>query len=100
MAALLAKFRITYSDLTVIKDVKQAPKESTRTWFDGLIRDFYGRDQLPGTRTCKPQISHRVSTFDLVSVTEMNAQRAKTDRHLRLREMLMEHSSASSLVVM
>ncbi|XP_046634296.1 bumetanide-sensitive sodium-(potassium)-chloride cotransporter-like [Daphnia pulicaria] len=80
MAALLAKFRITYSDLTVIKDVKQAPKESTRAWFDGLIRDFYGRDQLP--------------------VTEMNAQRAKTDRHLRLREMLMEHSSASSLVVM
>jgi hypothetical protein len=49
MAALLTKFRITYSDLTVIKDVKQAPKESTRTWFDGLIRDFAGRDQLPGT---------------------------------------------------
>jgi solute carrier family 12 sodium/potassium/chloride transporter 2 len=58
MAALLAKFRITYSDLTVIKDVKQAPKESTRAWFDGLIRDFYGRDQLPGIQctTRKAQI--------------------------------------------
>lgn len=80
MAALLAKFRITYSDLTIIKDIKQSPKEWTKTWFDGLIRDFVGRDQLP--------------------VTELVAMRAKTDRHLRLRELLIEHSSESNLVVM
>lgn len=47
MAALLTKFRITYSDLTIIKDVNQAPQETTRKWFDELIRDFAGRDQLP-----------------------------------------------------
>lgn len=47
MAALLAKFRITYSDLTIIKDVNQAPKEETKRWFDNLVRDFIGRDQLP-----------------------------------------------------
>ena len=52
MAALLAKFRITYSDLTVIKDVQKAPNEATRMWFDGLVRDFAARDQLPGMESC------------------------------------------------
>ena len=52
MAALLAKFRIIYSDLTVIKDVQKAPKEATRMWFDGLVRDFAARDQLPGMESC------------------------------------------------
>ena len=50
MAALLAKFRISYSDLVIIStDVNQkAPKESTKLWFDGLIRHFIRREELTG----------------------------------------------------
>lgn len=102
MAALLAKFRITYSDLTIIKDIKQSPKERTKTWFDGLIRDFVGRDQLPGIRAFLFLYENTalIECFDPVLVTELVAMRAKTDRHLRLRELLIEHSSESNLVVM
>ena len=48
MAALLAKFRINYSDLIVINTDTNAPKESTRLWFDGLIRHFIRREELTG----------------------------------------------------
>lgn len=48
MSALLAKFRITYSSVTVIKDLNNLPKESTRVWFDGLLRHFPRIDEITG----------------------------------------------------
>jgi len=44
MAALLRKFRIVYSDLVVIPELSHIPKESTRIWFDGLLRHLNHRD--------------------------------------------------------
>lgn len=73
MAGLLAKFRITYSDLTVIKDVKQAPNVSTRTWFDDLIRDFNGRDQLSGIRASYLSIHPMFDPFFLSNRTDCYA---------------------------
>lgn len=40
MASLLAKFRIQYSDLIVITDVMARAKDSTREFFEGLIKDY------------------------------------------------------------
>jgi len=40
MAALLNKFRIDYSDLIVVTDVNDPPKETTKVWFANLIREF------------------------------------------------------------
>lgn len=48
MAALLDKFRINYSDLVVITDLAKPPKESTKVWFDALIRPFIRREELSG----------------------------------------------------
>lgn len=48
MSALLAKFRIAYSSLTVIKDLTSPPKESTRIWFDGVLRHFRRQDEITG----------------------------------------------------
>jgi solute carrier family 12 sodium/potassium/chloride transporter 2 len=48
MAALLNKFRINYADLVVITDLNKPPKESTKTWFDGLVRPFIRREELSG----------------------------------------------------
>lgn len=39
MASLLAKFRIDYSDLTVIPDITKKPQEKTISFFEELIRD-------------------------------------------------------------
>lgn len=40
MASLLSKFRIDYSDLTVIPDVTQKANDSTKVFFDSLIKEF------------------------------------------------------------
>ncbi len=38
MAILLSKFRIDYSDLVIINDADEAPKEKTKKWFNGIIQ--------------------------------------------------------------
>lgn len=49
MAALLDKFRVDYKDLIAITDLHKAPEDSTRAWFDGLVRPFILRNELTGT---------------------------------------------------
>jgi solute carrier family 12 (sodium/potassium/chloride transporter), member 2 len=48
MAALLSKFRISYSDLVVLSDLDAQPKECTKSWFDNLIRNFKRRNNPSG----------------------------------------------------
>ncbi|XP_057373614.1 bumetanide-sensitive sodium-(potassium)-chloride cotransporter-like isoform X1 [Daphnia carinata] len=84
MAVLLSKFRIDYSDLVIISYTNTAPKSKTKTWFDGIIRPFLQ------PRTNGPHIKQ----------AEFEAYQYKTDRYLRLRELLLDHSSDSNLVVM
>lgn len=40
MASLLSKFRIDYSDLTLIPDITKKPQETTTAFFNELIKDF------------------------------------------------------------
>lgn len=44
MASLLAKFRIDYSDLQLISDITKKPQESTKQFFNNLIKDFMIND--------------------------------------------------------
>ena len=48
MAALLDKFRVNYTELVVITDMNDEPKDTTKAWFDNLIRDFTRRDDHSG----------------------------------------------------
>ncbi|XP_064109028.1 bumetanide-sensitive sodium-(potassium)-chloride cotransporter-like [Macrobrachium nipponense] len=91
MANLLAKFRIDYSDVIVIPDVAKKAAESSRMEFDKLIEDF------------KTKSSEEISKENeglLISEAELLGQREKTNRHIRLRELLLENSKDASLVVM
>jgi solute carrier family 12 sodium/potassium/chloride transporter 2 len=45
MTILLSKFRIDYSDLVIINDADEAPKEKTKKWFNGIIQPLL----KPGT---------------------------------------------------
>ncbi|KAK9507128.1 hypothetical protein O3M35_008934 [Rhynocoris fuscipes] len=86
MASLLSKFRIDYSDLKVIPDITKKPMEETALLFDSLIKGFINE-----------------SGDDdgiYVNHAELSAMKDKTNRHLRLRELLMENSVNSNLVVM
>ena len=42
MAELLAKFRIDYTDLIMIDDITKRASDSTREFFNGIIKDFKG----------------------------------------------------------
>jgi len=80
MISLLAKFRIDYSDVTVIPDVTKKAKDRTKAEFTEMMNGLQG--------DAKP------------SESEMAANREKTNRHLRLSELLREHSKNSEMVIM
>lgn len=76
MATLLAKFRIDYSDVTAVPDVTKKAEASTKAEFDELIAP------------CG------------ISADVLTDEREKTNRHLRLAELLRHYSSESEMIVM
>ncbi|XP_071543225.1 bumetanide-sensitive sodium-(potassium)-chloride cotransporter-like isoform X2 [Panulirus ornatus] len=91
MANLLSKFRIDYSDVIVIPDVAKKAAESSRMEFDQLIEDFKAKSN---------EEINKGNEGILISEAELLGQREKTNRHIRLRELLLENSRDASLVVM
>ncbi|XP_050068324.1 bumetanide-sensitive sodium-(potassium)-chloride cotransporter [Anopheles maculipalpis] len=91
MASLLAKFRIDYSDLQLLPDVTKKPNQEMADFFKGLIKEFTVKDDISDASTAG---SSYISKAELLAVQD------KTNRHLNLREYLLQHSSKSDLVVM
>jgi len=84
MAALLAKFRIECSDVIVVPDVGKRAQEETKTEFKAMIEKFKTTDSSsPG-----------------ITDAELASNKEKTNRHLRLRELLQHHSKGANMVVM
>lgn len=84
MANLLSKLRIDYTSLTMLQGITEKPKNSTIKMHNQLLEGF-----LEGQNTeC------------FISNSERLQLEEKTHRQLRLREMLIEHSSKASLIVM
>ncbi|XP_076640567.1 sodium chloride cotransporter 69 isoform X1 [Colletes latitarsis] len=88
MASLLSKFRIDYSDLKVISDISKPAQENTKSFFDLLITNFQQTDDPKATDD------------DVIKDSELLAMKEKTNRHLRLRELLLENSMKANLIVM
>lgn len=86
MASLLAKFRIEYESLTMINDIMESPQASTREFFLDLLKGFRENESKDGV--------------PFVTNEELENLKEKTDRQLRLRELLQKHSKDSTLVVM
>lgn len=84
MENLLAKLRINYSSLVLIQGVVDAPKEGTIKMHSKILDGF-----LEGQNDqC------------FVSDVEREKLQEKTNLHLRLRELLREHSKSATLIVM
>lgn len=84
MATLLTKLRIDYTSLTMLTDVNSRPQQHTINFHLKLLQEFReGSDSK-----C------------FVSDTELVTLEKKTHRQLRLRELLLEHSKETTLVVM
>lgn len=84
MANLLSKLRIDYASLTMLQGITEKPKPATVAMHNQLIEGF-----IEGKRE---------SGF--IPETQLKILEEKTNRQLRLREMLLEHSSNANLIIM
>ncbi|XP_066994465.2 bumetanide-sensitive sodium-(potassium)-chloride cotransporter isoform X2 [Anabrus simplex] len=89
LAALLSKFRIDYSDVVVIPDITRRAQEETKKEFESLIEKFRKKEEIDSDHS-KPYITD----------SELIALKEKTNRHMRLRELLLQYSQNSTFVVM
>lgn len=83
----MAKVRIKYTSLKMVDDISMEPKQETREFFDKLIMDLQ-KNNTSGNSDC------------IITDSELQTLREKTNRQLRIRELLLENSSRSTLVVM
>ncbi|KAK6755992.1 hypothetical protein RB195_014406 [Necator americanus] len=87
MAALLSKFRINFSDVSVISDIGRKPQPETLMSWEKLILPFIA----PDDSECP---------LGMTTQSELDAQKQKTNRQLRAAELLREHSADADLIVM
>ncbi|GBP07687.1 Bumetanide-sensitive sodium-(potassium)-chloride cotransporter [Eumeta japonica] len=85
MANLLSKFRIDYSSLTMVQDITEPPQPETKKLFDDLTKKF--TDQSIGEE-------YRISETEMLTLAE------KTNRQLRLRELMLANSKEARLIIM
>ncbi|KAL7639645.1 UNVERIFIED_CONTAM: hypothetical protein RMT77_010147 [Armadillidium vulgare] len=86
MANLLSKFRIDVKDMIIIPDLAKKAEQKSHDEFNEMISKFRNMN------------AEKNGMF--ISDVELSSQEEKTNRHLRLREILLENSKDSTLVVM
>ncbi|XP_019632874.1 PREDICTED: solute carrier family 12 member 1-like isoform X2 [Branchiostoma belcheri] len=96
MAALLSKFRIDVHDVYVLGDMNYKPRESSKSEFENLIDLWRLKEhqfESDEGRRLREQYPEKISDDEYETV------RDRVNRHLRLRELLQEHSKDASLIV-
>ncbi|CAH1407142.1 unnamed protein product [Nezara viridula] len=88
LAALLSKFRIDYSDLKIIPDITKKAKPETVKEFEGMVKNFREGSSEQGSENGLG-----------ITDAELSLLAEKTNRHMRLRELLFEHSKDSTFLV-
>ncbi|KAM4708916.1 solute carrier family 12 member 2-like [Discoglossus pictus] len=97
MATLLSKFRIDYSDIVIIGDISKKPSEESMTYFEDLVDPYrlyegdFDKETAEEMRSTEPW---------KISDDELEMFKEKTQRQVRLNELLHEHSSSANLIVM
>uniref|UniRef100_A0A665VW74 Solute carrier family 12 member 3 n=1 Tax=Echeneis naucrates TaxID=173247 RepID=A0A665VW74_ECHNA len=97
MATLLSKFRIDFSDITVLGDINTKPKKENLLAFEELIEPYRLKED-----DMEQDAAERLKNSEPWRITdnELELYRAKTNRQIRLNELLKEHSSTANLIVM
>nr|XP_055063005.1 solute carrier family 12 member 2 isoform X1 [Misgurnus anguillicaudatus] len=97
MATLLSKFRIDFSDITVLGDINTKPKSEGLTEFAEMIEPYKLRED-----DMEQEAAEKMKSEEPWRITdnELELYKAKTNRQIRLNELLKEHSSTANLIVM
>uniref|UniRef100_A0A3Q1HXD3 Solute carrier family 12 member 2 n=1 Tax=Anabas testudineus TaxID=64144 RepID=A0A3Q1HXD3_ANATE len=93
---LILFFRIDFSDITVLGDINTKPKKDTAA-FEELIEPYRLKED-----DMEQEAAERLKNSEPWRITdnELELYRAKTNRQIRLNELLKEHSSTANLIVM
>uniref|UniRef100_A0A4W5NXY9 Solute carrier family 12 member 2 n=1 Tax=Hucho hucho TaxID=62062 RepID=A0A4W5NXY9_9TELE len=97
MATLLSKFRIDFSDINVLGDINTKPKKENVTAFEEMIEPYRLNEDDMEQDAAEAQ---KASEPWRITDNELELYRAKTNRQIRLNELLKEHSSTANLIVM
>uniref|UniRef100_A0A3B3I102 Solute carrier family 12 member 2 n=1 Tax=Oryzias latipes TaxID=8090 RepID=A0A3B3I102_ORYLA len=94
MATLLSKFRIDFSDINVLGDINTKPKNKLS--FKELIEPYRLKED-----DMEQEAAERLKAQEPWRITdnELELYKAKTNRQIRLNELLREHSSSAKLIV-
>ncbi|KAL6097286.1 slc12a2 [Pungitius sinensis] len=97
MATLLSKFRIDFSDINVLGDINTKPKKEHVSAFEEMIEPYRLKED-----DMEQEAAERLKDSEPWRITdnELELYRAKTNRQIRLNELLKEHSSTANLIVM
>ncbi|TNN53435.1 Solute carrier family 12 member 2 [Liparis tanakae] len=97
MATLLSKFRIDFSDITVLGDINTKPKKEHVSAFEEMIEPYRLKED-----DMEQEAAEKLKDSEPWRITdnELELYRAKTNRQIRLNELLKEHSSTANLIVM
>ncbi|XP_067289782.1 solute carrier family 12 member 2 isoform X2 [Pseudorasbora parva] len=97
MATLLSKFRIDFSDITVLGDINTKPKSEGLTEFAQMIEPYKLRED-----DMEQEAAEKLKSDEPWRITdnELELYKAKSNRQIRLNELLKEHSSTANLIVM
>uniref|UniRef100_A0A669E979 Solute carrier family 12 member 2 n=1 Tax=Oreochromis niloticus TaxID=8128 RepID=A0A669E979_ORENI len=95
MATLLSKFRIDFSDITVLGDINTKPKKDMAA-FEEMIEPYRLKED-----DMEQEAAERLKNSEPWRITdnELELYRTKTHRQIRLNELLKEHSSTANLIV-
>uniref|UniRef100_A0A8C1PT77 Solute carrier family 12 member 2 n=1 Tax=Cyprinus carpio TaxID=7962 RepID=A0A8C1PT77_CYPCA len=95
MATLLSKFRIDFSDITVLGDINTKPKSWNH--FEMMIEQYKLRED-----DMEQEAAEKLKSEEPWRITdnELELYKAKSNRQIRLNELLKEHSSTANLIVM
>ncbi|XP_051541155.1 solute carrier family 12 member 2-like isoform X3 [Myxocyprinus asiaticus] len=97
MATLLSKFRIDFSDITVLGDINTKPKSEGVTEFAEMTEPYKLRED-----DMEQEAAEKLKSEEPWRITdnELELYKAKSNRQIRLNELLKEHSSTANLIVM
>uniref|UniRef100_A0A3Q3J1F2 Solute carrier family 12 member 2 n=1 Tax=Monopterus albus TaxID=43700 RepID=A0A3Q3J1F2_MONAL len=97
MATLLSRFRIDFSDIRVLGDINTKPKKHNKLSFKELIEPYRLKED-----DMEQEAAERLKAQEPWRITdnELELYKAKTNRQIRLNELLKEHSSTAKLIVM
>ncbi|KAM8939350.1 solute carrier family 12 member 2-like [Pelodytes ibericus] len=96
MATLLSKFRIDYSDIVIIGDIDKKPRPESIKLFEDIVEPYRLHEGNMDNITAEEM--KRAEPWK-ISDDELEMFKEKTQRQIRLNELLQEHSRSANLIV-